>query len=500
MTTRLTIRKPDDWHLHVRDGAMLKAVLPFTARHFGRAILMPNLVPPVVTTKEAIAYRERVMAALPQGSTFKPLMTCYLTDDTDPDDVEHGFRTGVFTGVKLYPAHATTNSAAGVTDHRKIMRVLERMEKIDMPFLMHGEDVDPEVDIFDREAKFIDRYLQQWTRQFPGLRMILEHLSSKDGVDFVKSAAPQVGGTITPYHVVLTRTDWLGWGLKPYMYCMPVIKTAKDRAALRQAATSGEACYFLGTDSAPHPIAKKLSVNGIPGLFNAPVAIESYAQVFEEEGALDLLEVEAVRFMSDKPFIFTSGWASPVYTDCRRLISFPRVRATLIDFATATLLREAGFEQFDAVAGGETAGIPFAAWMADRLGLPMLYVRKKPTGFGRNSQIEGHLVEGKRVLLVEDMTSDGRSKINFCTALRQAGAKVEHALVFFFYDIFPEARKILSDLGVTLHALATWWDVLAVAKESGKFDAAKLAEIEKFMHDPAGWSKAHGGVATAAAE
>jgi dihydroorotase len=290
MTNRITIRKPDDWHLHVRDGAMLEAVLPYTARHFGRAILMPNLVPPVTTTKDAIAYRERVLAALPQGSRFKPLMTCYLTDDTDPDDVERGFEEKVFTGVKLYPANATTNSAAGVSNYRKVMPVLERMEKIGMPFLMHGEDVDPEVDIFDREAMFIERYLSKWTRQFPGLRFILEHLSSKDGVDFVNSAAPQVGGTITPYHLVLTRTDMLGWGLKPYLYCMPVIKTAKDRAALRKAATSGEACYFLGTDSAPHPMAKKVSVNGIPGLFNAPVAIESYAKVFEEEGALDKLE------------------------------------------------------------------------------------------------------------------------------------------------------------------------------------------------------------------
>jgi dihydroorotase len=290
MTTRITIRKPDDWHLHVRDGAMLKAVMPFTARHFGRAILMPNLVPPVITTKDAVAYRARVMAALPAGSSFKPLMTCYLTDDTDPDDVERGFKEGVFTAVKLYPAHATTYSAAGVTDYRNIMPVLERMEKIGMPFLMHGEDVDPEVDIFDREAMFIERYLSKWTRQFPALRFTLEHLSSKDGVDFVRSAAPQVGGTITPYHLVLTRTDWLGWGLKPYMYCMPVIKTSKDRAALRKAATSGEACYFLGTDSAPHPVAKKLSVNGIPGVFNAPVAIETYAKVFEEEGALDKLE------------------------------------------------------------------------------------------------------------------------------------------------------------------------------------------------------------------
>ena len=236
---------------------MLKAVLPYTAKNFGRAILMPNLIPPVTTTKDGIAYRERAMAALPQGSTFKPLITCYLTDDTDPDDVERGFKDGVFTGVKLYPANATTNSAAGVTDYRKIMRVLERMEKIDMPFLMHGEDVDPEIDIFDREAMFIERYLSKWTRQFPGLRMILEHLSSKDGVDFVKSAAPQVGGTITPYHMILTRTDWFGWGLKPYMYVMPVIKTAKDRAALRKAATSGEACYFLGTNSAPHPVAQE---------------------------------------------------------------------------------------------------------------------------------------------------------------------------------------------------------------------------------------------------
>jgi orotate phosphoribosyltransferase len=213
-----------------------------------------------------------------------------------------------------------------------------------------------------------------------------------------------------------------------------------------------------------------------------------------------LLEVEAVRFMEDKPFIFTSGWASPVYTDCRRLISFPHVRRTLIDFGASLLLREAGFEQFDAVAGGETAGIPFAAWMADRLDLPMLYVRKKAKGFGRNAQIEGNMTEGQRVLLVEDLTSDGRSKINFCNALRNAGGKVDHIFVVFFYDIFPEASGIIRDLGVTLHSLATWWDVLNVAKASGKFDPAKLADVEAFMRDPAGWSKAHGGVAAVAAE
>jgi dihydroorotase len=293
MTTRITIRKPDDWHLHVRDGEMLKAVLPFTAKNFGRAILMPNLVPPVRTTADAAAYRERVMAALPQGTKFKPLITCYLTDDTDPNDVECGFREELFTAVKLYPAHATTNSAFGVTDYGRIMPVLARMEKIGMPFLMHGEYVAPDVDIFDREAVFIDRLLSKWLKQFPGLRMTLEHLSSKDGVDFVAGAAPQLGGTITPYHMMLTRNDWLGHGLKPYMYVMPVIKTGRDKAALRKAATSGQSCYFLGTDSAPHPYAKKVSVSGIPGMFNAPVAIETYAQVFEEEGALDKLEAFA---------------------------------------------------------------------------------------------------------------------------------------------------------------------------------------------------------------
>jgi orotate phosphoribosyltransferase len=219
--------------------------------------------------------------------------------------------------------------------------------------------------------------------------------------------------------------------------------------------------------------------------------------VIAELTAKMLMEVEAVRFMTDKPFIFTSGWASPVYTDCRRLISFPRIRRTLVDFGVATVERDIGFERFDAVAGGETAGIPFAAWMADRLLLPMQYVRKKPKGFGRNAQIEGHMEPGDRVLLVEDMTTDGRSKVNFCKAIRAAGATVDHVFVVFFYDIFPEGKTILAELGVTLHALATWWDVLEVAKKSGKFDKAKLKEVEKFMKDPAGWSKAHGGVAQA---
>ena len=216
-----------------------------------------------------------------------------------------------------------------------------------------------------------------------------------------------------------------------------------------------------------------------------------------------LIEVEAVRFMTDKPFIFTSGWASPVYTDCRRLISFPRVRRALIDFGVATVERDVGFEQFDAVAGGETAGIPFAAWMADRLMLPMQYVRKKPKGFGRNAQIEGHIEPGDRVLLVEDMTTDGRSKVNFCKALRGAGATVEHCFVFFFYDIFPEGKKILADLGITLHSLATWWDVLEVAKKSGRFDKGKAAGSGK-IHEGSGrlvegaWRRRPGGGVDAA--
>jgi dihydroorotase len=290
---KITLRKPDDWHLHVRDGAMLKASLPFTARHFGRAIIMPNLLPPVVKVKDAEAYRNRVLAARPEGSTFTPLMTCYLTDATDPDDVESGFHNKVFTAVKLYPANATTNSAAGVTELGRVRKVFARMEKIGMPLLIHGEEVDPEVDVFDREAVFIERRLAPLLNDFPGLKVVLEHLSSKIAVDFVRANAPQLGGTITPYHLCLNRTDWLGSGLRPYMYCMPVIKTEKDRRALVEAASSGDSCFFLGTDSAPHPVAKKLDVVGAAGLFNSPVAIETYAKVFAAAGRLDKLEAFA---------------------------------------------------------------------------------------------------------------------------------------------------------------------------------------------------------------
>jgi orotate phosphoribosyltransferase len=216
--------------------------------------------------------------------------------------------------------------------------------------------------------------------------------------------------------------------------------------------------------------------------------------VIAEITARMLLEVKAVLFYEAKPFIFTSGWASPVYIDCRKLIFYPRIRSQLVDFATVTLARDAGFEQFDVVAGGETAGIPYAAWIAERLGLPMQYVRKKPKGFGRNAQIEGDIREGARTLLVEDLTTDGRSKINFCKALREAGAVVEHVFVNFYYDIFPEAKQTLAELNVRLHYLATWWDVLAVVKKEGYLASAQLAEVERFLHEPAKWSAAHGGV------
>jgi orotate phosphoribosyltransferase len=208
-----------------------------------------------------------------------------------------------------------------------------------------------------------------------------------------------------------------------------------------------------------------------------------------------LLEVKAVLFFQDKPFIFTSGWASPVYIDCRKLIFYPRIRSQLVDFAEATLARDAGFEQFDVVAGGETAGIPYAAWIADRLGLPMQYVRKKPKGFGRNAQIEGDVREGARTLLVEDLTTDGRSKINFCKALRDAGAVVDHVFVMFYYDIFPESKRIMKEIDVRLHYLATWWDVLRVVKAGNYFPPVVVEEVERFLNAPGKWSADHGGVA-----
>jgi len=293
MTEQITIRAPDDWHLHVRDGAMLRAVLPSTAAVFARAIIMPNLLPPVATTADAAAYRRRILAALPDGAAFTPLMTVYLQDGTEPDDVAAGFRDGVLTAAKLYPAHATTNSSAGVTDFGHIAGVLARMEEIGMPLLIHGEHVAPDVDIFDREQVFVEQRLAPLVRAFPGLRIVLEHLSTEVAVAFVRAHAPQVAGTITPHHLAENRNDWLGQGLRPHLYCMPVIKRESDRLALVAAATSGEACFFLGTDSAPHALGRKLAPVCAAGVFNAPVALATYAEVFDRAGRLDRLEAFA---------------------------------------------------------------------------------------------------------------------------------------------------------------------------------------------------------------
>ena len=286
----LTIRRPDDWHLHLRDGDMLCTVVPFSARQVGRAIIMPNLVPPVTTVAEAIAYRGRIEAAIPAGLDFTPLMTCYLTDNTNPDELEAGFRDGIFTAIKLYPANATTNSDYGVTSWDNIRRVLARLEKIGMPLLIHGEEADPAIDIFDREAMFIDNVLSWMVRDYPSLRIVLEHITTEQGVAFVRDSGANIGATITPHHLMINRNALLVGGIRPHMYCLPVAKRERHRLALRQAATGGDSAFFLGTDSAPHPVSAKETDCGCAGIFNAPNAIELYAQVFDEEGALDKLE------------------------------------------------------------------------------------------------------------------------------------------------------------------------------------------------------------------
>ena len=290
---RLIIRQPDDWHVHLRDGAMLAGVLPYTARQFARAIVMPNLSPPNSTTATVAAYRDRIMAALPAGSTFAPLMTLYLTDATDPDDLETGFALGVLTAAKLYPANATTNSAHGVTSVRSIYRVLERMQDIGMPLLIHGEVTDSAVDIFDREAVFIETVLAPVLKDFPALKVVFEHITTKDAADFVLAAPDTVAATITPHHLQINRNAIFAGGLRPHAYCLPVAKREVHRLALRKAATSGSPKFFLGTDTAPHEVHTKESACGCAGIFCAPHALEAYASVFEEEGALARLEAFA---------------------------------------------------------------------------------------------------------------------------------------------------------------------------------------------------------------
>ncbi len=284
----LTIRRPDDWHVHLRDGDMLRLVAPFTARQFARAIVMPNLVPPVTAIGQAADYRERIWEAT--GREFQPLLTHYLTDETNPEVVEHGFNDNIWIAAKLYPANATTNSTCGVTKVRNLYPTLERMQRIGMVLCVHGEVTDSDVDVFDREAAFIDRVLTGIVRDFPGLKIVLEHITTAEAADFVREAGPNLGATITPQHLHLNRNALFAGGLRPHAYCLPVVKREKHRLAVRAAAVSGSPKFFLGTDSAPHTRNAKESGCGCAGIFNAPYALESYAAVFEEEGALDKLE------------------------------------------------------------------------------------------------------------------------------------------------------------------------------------------------------------------
>jgi len=290
MTHQITLRRPDDWHLHLRDGAMLAAVLPETTRHFARAIIMPNLVPPVVTSLDATAYKARIMDAIPKDAKFSPLMTLYLTEDTDADDVAAAHASGLISAVKLYPAGATTNSASGVADFDKVRGVLERMAEIGLPLCVHGEVTDADIDIFDREAVFIDRVLDPIRRTTPDLRVVMEHITTKDGVDYVTSADENLGATITTHHLIINRNHILVGGIKPHYYCLPVAKREHHRLALRAAATSGDKRFFLGTDSAPHTDANKETACGCAGCFTAPNTMSILAHVFEDENTLERLE------------------------------------------------------------------------------------------------------------------------------------------------------------------------------------------------------------------
>ena len=290
---RLTLIRPDDWHLHLRDGAMLAAVLPDTARRFGRAIVMPNLKPPVRTVADATAYRERILAALPAGMAFEPLMTLYLTDNTDPAHIAQAKASGFVRAVKYYPAGATTNSDSGVTDIRKVDAVLEAMEEAGLPLLLHGEVTDPEVDVFDREAVFIDRILDPLLGRLPRLKVVLEHITTRQAAEFVTAAPTNVAATVTAHHLLYNRNAMFQGGIRPHYYCLPVLKRETHRAALIEAATGGNPKFFLGTDSAPHPRGAKECACGCAGIYTAHAALELYAEAFDGAGALDRLEAFA---------------------------------------------------------------------------------------------------------------------------------------------------------------------------------------------------------------
>ncbi len=296
MTDTLTIPRPDDWHLHLRDGAMLEGVIARTAAHFARAIIMPNLVPPVITGADAAAYRDRIMAAVPAPMTFEPLMTLYLTEETSADDVARAHASGLVKAVKLYPAGATTNSQSGVSNFDNVQGVLERMAEIGLPLCVHGEVTDPDIDIFDREAVFIDRVLDPLRKRVPGLRVIMEHVTTADAVAYVQAdTSGNLAATITTHHLIINRNHILAGGIRPHYYCLPVAKREKHRLALRTAACSGDDRFFLGTDSAPHTDAAKLLPCGCAGIFTAPNTMSCLAHVFEEDGALATLEGFASR-------------------------------------------------------------------------------------------------------------------------------------------------------------------------------------------------------------
>ncbi len=289
----ITLTRPDDWHLHLRDDALMASVLPDTARQFARAIVMPNLRPPVTTTAQALAYRARILAALPAGAAFQPLMTLYLTDNTTAEEIRRAKASGLVHAVKLYPAGATTNSDAGVTDIRRTYPALVEMQKCGMPLLVHGEVTDPQVDIFDREAVFIERVLQPLLRDLPALRVVFEHITTKDAADFVASAPANIAATLTAHHLLYNRNAMLVGGIRPHYYCLPVLKRETHRAALVKAAVSGSPKFFLGTDSAPHAQHTKENACGCAGCYTAHAAIELYAEAFEAAGALDRLEAFA---------------------------------------------------------------------------------------------------------------------------------------------------------------------------------------------------------------
>jgi dihydroorotase len=333
----LKIQRPDDWHVHLRDGAALKSVVKFTAARFGRAIVMPNLKPAITSTAEAQAYRDRIVAALPADTPFEPLMTLYLTDATAPDEIDRARAAGVVHGVKLYPAGATTHSDAGVTDIRKVYPTLARMEKLSMPLQVHGETPGADVDVFDRETHFIDAVLIPLLERFPALPVVFEHITTDRAVQFVRDARARVAATITPQHLLHNRNAIFSGGIKPHFYCLPILKRERDRQALLAAATSGNPRFFLGTDSAPHERATKENACGCAGMFTAHAAIELYAEAFDELGRLDRLQGFASHFGAD-------FYGLPRHDEVITLIKEPWVPPVSYDFGDGTVVPYRGGE------------------------------------------------------------------------------------------------------------------------------------------------------------